>query len=134
MGSELLVQTEIEQQAPPTVNIELFTIGQQYLETHGFDPEVARRMATIQMNAGGKCVGTFAEYVAVPDHVQAADRIMNKVKTAVSKGEDAIETVYDRLDAFLERDADDKVVHAVVESSIDGSDPKKKVIIQILNQ
>ncbi len=120
---------EIEAQAA-AVNHELFAIGQQFFEDQGFTAEVATRMSTIQMNAGGKCVGTFAEYVAVEDHAQARTRLIDKVKAGVEKGEDPIEVLYDRLDAFVERDENDKVVHAVI-TPAEGADPKKKVTLRI---
>jgi len=113
------------------VNIDQFTIGQQHLEAQGFSPEVALRMATIQMNAGGKCVGTFAEYIAVPDHAQSTERVVNRAKTAAEKGEDPVEMVYDRLDVFLERDENDNVVHASVEPMANDAESKKKVILTI---
>ncbi len=87
-----------------------YLAGRSMLAEAGIDQESLDRIASIQLNAGGKCVGSLAEFVGIEDHAPIRAGVVETMQKASKEDRDVVAAVEDKLDLFIKRDDQGEVV------------------------
>jgi hypothetical protein len=86
--------------------------GLAALAETGIDPENIDRIATIQLNAGGKCVGPLVEFIGIEAHAPIKAGVVDTINKAALEGADVVEAVEAQMGMFIKRDEQGQVVRA----------------------
>lgn len=95
---------------------EEFLAGLAVLAETGIDQDSLDRIATIQLNAGGLCVGPLAQFIGIEKHAPIRTGIVETVHKAFREGTDAVIAVETSLSLFIKRDEHGEVERAPVAS------------------